>query len=129
MKKQLIANRILCLLCDDLIQSKHGHDMQWCSCKEVAIDGGLNYQKITGESYNYIDASIYSDDHLIIREYLTWGVNYDKNMNRLPNTIFKPIKDLEIDHIEAILRTQNLSELYEETFHKELEYRNKKNDK
>lgn len=37
------------------------------------------------------------------REYLLWGQNYDKNMNLLPSTIYKPIKDLETDHIQAIL--------------------------
>jgi len=101
--------------------------MQWCNCHSVATDGGLNYLKRSGESYNYIDASIYSDDHLIIREYLIWGVNYDKNMNRLPDTIFKPIMELESDHIQAILATQtHISELYKTTFEKELKYRNGK---
>lgn len=37
------------------------------------------------------------------REYLLWGQNYDKDMNPLPNTLYKPIKDLAIDHIQAIL--------------------------
>ena len=37
------------------------------------------------------------------REYLLWGQNYDKDMNLLPQTIRKPIKDLNTDHIKAIL--------------------------
>lgn len=37
------------------------------------------------------------------REYLLWGQNYDKDMNRLPETIYRPIKDLDTDHIKAIL--------------------------
>jgi len=127
MKKQLIANRILCLLCDDLIQSKHGHDMQWCNCHSVATDGGLNYLKRTGESFNYVDASIYSNKHSDCRKYLHWGVSYDKNGDILPKTIYKSIKDLEIYHIKAILFTQtHISELYRTTFEKELKYRNGK---
>jgi len=38
------------------------------------------------------------------REYLLWGQNYDKDMNLLPETIFKPIKNLNIGHIKAILK-------------------------
>lgn len=37
------------------------------------------------------------------REYLLWGQNYDKDMNLLPETIRKPIKDLTTEHIQAIL--------------------------
>lgn len=37
------------------------------------------------------------------REYLLWGQNYDKDMNLLPKTIRKPIKELTTEHIQAIL--------------------------
>lgn len=37
------------------------------------------------------------------REYLLWGKNYDKDMNRLPETQYALIKDLETDHIKSIL--------------------------
>lgn len=32
-----------------------------------------------------------------------WGINYDKDMNELPKTIYKPIKELSTDHLRAIL--------------------------
>ena len=35
--------------------------------------------------------------------YLIWGVNFDKDMNRLPETDYRFICDLETDHIQAIL--------------------------
>lgn len=37
------------------------------------------------------------------RDILLWGNNYDKDMNKLPKTIWKPIKELKTEHIEAIL--------------------------
>lgn len=37
------------------------------------------------------------------RECLLWGNNFDKDMNRLPKTIWKPIKDMNTDHIQNIL--------------------------
>jgi len=37
------------------------------------------------------------------KEYTLWGVNFDKDRNRLPETTWKLAKDLDTDHIEAIL--------------------------
>ena len=39
-----------CKKCGDIIQSKHRHDMVWCKCGAIAIDGGNDYCKITGNS-------------------------------------------------------------------------------
>lgn len=33
--------------CGDAIWSKHRHDMVWCKCGKVAVDGGTHYMKIT----------------------------------------------------------------------------------
>ena len=32
-----------------------------------------------------------------------WGNNYDKDMNRLPKTIYKPIRELSTEHILSII--------------------------
>lgn len=37
-----------CKKCGDIIQSTHRHDMVWCKCGAVAIDGGDDYCKVTG---------------------------------------------------------------------------------
>lgn len=60
------------------------------------------------------------------REYLLWGQNYDKNMNLLPSTIYKPIKDLETDHIQAILDGEyTKNPKYIKCFEEELKLRHK----
>lgn len=38
---------IRCLDCGDVVWSRHRHDMVWCRCKKVAIDGGKAYTKVT----------------------------------------------------------------------------------
>lgn len=58
------------------------------------------------------------------RNYLLWGQVFDKDMNRLPEPIYRPIKDLETGHIQAILdgnwcRLDN----YKECFKNELKLR------
>lgn len=42
---KLITNQIMCKWCGDVITSKNVHDMVWCSCGTVAVDGGNEYAK------------------------------------------------------------------------------------
>lgn len=46
--------RIQCLECGDIIRSDHRHEMVWCSCKAVAIDGGGAYTRILGSKYTWV---------------------------------------------------------------------------
>ena len=63
------------------------------------------------------------------REYLLWGQNYDKDMNLLPKTLYKPIKDLSTDHIQAILEGGYAKrEKYIKCFKEELKLRNGNTD-
>lgn len=43
MEPKLIRNRIRCKTCDDIIESKYGHDFKYCKCGKVFVDGGLEY--------------------------------------------------------------------------------------
>lgn len=124
----ILRNSILCLHCDTEVISRHGHDMNSCECGLVFADGGSNYLRRCGEPYDYIETSIMDNgEHETRRQFIHWGVNYDKDMNRLSSTIFKPIMELESDHIQAILDTQlHISKFYKEIFKQELIYRNGK---
>jgi hypothetical protein len=42
-----------CKKCGDIIYSRATHDMRWCSCASIAIDGGRDYTKLTGHPENY----------------------------------------------------------------------------
>ena len=116
-----------------ILESVHRHDFKQHLDKNgqtYFVDGGTDYLR---RSYHIQDPpedlTVHDDGtHELRREYLKWGNNYDKDMNLLPETIWKSIKDLSTDHIEAILAgnyTQN--EVYVETFKKELEYRKENN--
>lgn len=60
--KKIIENKILCLKCNDIIESVHRHDYKECSCGYVAVDGGKEYLRrcFQGASPqdSYIDLSI-----------------------------------------------------------------------
>ena len=45
-----MRNRIQCLLCNEVIESKHRHDYQTCSCGNVSVDGGQDYCKVNYKS-------------------------------------------------------------------------------
>lgn len=89
--------------------------------KEVLmVDGGNDY--VRRHVGTYEELSVYDDgSHLTRRSALHWGTRGKDNKQPLT---YKPIKDLDSDHIEAILRTQTqLSEFYKEVFKNELKYR------
>jgi 3'-phosphoadenosine 5'-phosphosulfate sulfotransferase (PAPS reductase)/FAD synthetase len=90
------------------------------------VDGGNSYLRRNINIEPYIDLSIEDDGtHELRRQYLTWGKNYDKDMNRLPETIYSPIKDMTSDHIQAILdgNYAKNNPFYEELFKEELIFR------
>ena len=63
----ILINAISCLKCKDLIVSTHIHDFRWCSCKNVAVDGGKSYLKrsIAEDSdLGYVEESIVLDHEL-----------------------------------------------------------------
>lgn len=43
---KIIRNSVKCLLCQEEIESKSRHDFVGCSCGNVSVDGGRDYQRI-----------------------------------------------------------------------------------
>lgn len=69
---------------------------------QVLVNTGLipNYP---GFWYYVEETDILEKQGINPREYIFWGVNYTKDMERLPNTKWTLLKDLKSDHIEAII--------------------------
>ena len=112
-----------------ILESKHRHDYVShtdANGEYYMVDGGKDYLKRSINIIPAIDLTIEDDgSHELRRQYLTWGSNYDKDMNRLPETIYNPIKDMTSDHITAILEggwAKN-NPFYEELFKEELKFR------
>jgi hypothetical protein len=59
------------------------------------------------------------------REFMLWGRNFDKDMNKLPKTEWILIKDMSTDHIQAIIDGEWVKKgnPYYDAFQKELELR------
>ena len=46
-------NKGQCLKCNDIIESRHVHDMVYCSCGDFALDGGQDYIRVLGNADRY----------------------------------------------------------------------------
>ena len=55
--KKILVNKIQCKKCNDIIGSKHVHDFKWCTCKSIAVDGGLEYLRRVGKLEDIIELS------------------------------------------------------------------------
>lgn len=53
-RERVITNKAKCRLCDDIIESKYGHDYVRCKCGEIAVDGGKSYLRRTANSLDNI---------------------------------------------------------------------------
>jgi hypothetical protein len=78
---------------------KENYDMRF---GQVLINLNIvpDNMKIWGDE----DEDILLDQGLAPEEVYYWGSNYDKDMNLLPKTIYRLIKDLDTDHIENIYK-------------------------
>lgn len=60
-KTKIISNKIKCINCGDILESKSPNDFKRCSCGKVAIDGGHDYLKRIGDDEDYIELSKVSE--------------------------------------------------------------------
>lgn len=83
--------------------SFHRHDFKEntdSSDNYIFIDGGFEYSRYSGELKEAEIKDLMPD----IRNIFTWGQNYNEKNERLPETIYKPLKDLTTSHISGIIR-------------------------
>ena len=52
MTKKIKSNKLQCMTCMEIIESKHRHDFVTCKCGNFSVDGGLDYLKRSAKSFN-----------------------------------------------------------------------------
>jgi len=52
-----VVNKIRCKKCKDVIESLYRHDLKWCKCGAVAVDGGPDYLKRIGAYGDWTELS------------------------------------------------------------------------
>ena len=43
--RKILRNRAKCLICGEILESKHRHDFKTCKCGNLSVDGGKDYIK------------------------------------------------------------------------------------
>lgn len=65
---EILRNAIRCNLCGNVIESEYRHDMRWCECGAVAVDGGHSYLKRSfvnsPKDYTELSEVVYTDEEL-----------------------------------------------------------------
>lgn len=56
-KSRIITNKIKCIKCGDILESKTRHDFKMCSCNSVFVDGGVDYMRRGGSLEHMEDLS------------------------------------------------------------------------
>lgn len=54
---KIIANKIQCKHCGNIIESESVHDFKFCSCGKVAVDGGHDYLRRLGYEEDWVELS------------------------------------------------------------------------
>jgi hypothetical protein len=57
-REKIIRNSVKCLVCMEEIESVHRHDFKFCKCGNIAVDGGKDYLKRSGNWDKCKDTSI-----------------------------------------------------------------------
>lgn len=107
-----------------ILQSRHRHDYVSHvdrNGETHMLDGGLDYVRCSVNKVKPIDLSCYEDTpHRITREHFSWGtfgVDGDQPLKWIL------LKDMEEDHIKAVIRNQRLLDRVREMFKRELSWR------
>lgn len=79
---KILTNKAQCLNCGDIVESTHRHDFSRCKCGAVAVDGGRDYLKRSGEWELMKDLSTYAEYEDIDEEvYIYFCTCMENNSN------------------------------------------------
>ena len=107
-----------------ILESRSRHDYKIytdANGKEYMVDGGFDYQRRSANGDEKLLMVTTEDKHKKVREYATWG-SYGVNGDQ-PRKEIK-VKDMELDHISAVLKLDYIRPAFRTAMQNELEYRN-----
>lgn len=52
---KISRNKVKCLSCNEVIESKYTHDFQTCSCGSCSVDGGLSYVRVLAQDFSMVE--------------------------------------------------------------------------
>lgn len=105
-----------------ILESRSVHDYQGytdTNGKYYVVDGGLEYLRRSGDDYEELSL-IMDDDFAKIRQVVSWGTRGKHGNQPLKNV---KIKDMELQHINAVLELPYISNKFRTVLLQELKFR------
>lgn len=107
-----------------VLESTNRHDYKShtdaVSGEKYVVDGGLDYIRATVHE-DQVSLALYdSEPHDVQRDVLKWGtrgINGDQPLS------YKPISEMDTDHIQAVVSTQNVRDVIKNCMIEELKQR------
>lgn len=59
---KIVSNKAKCKKCNSIVESESRHDLNYCQCGSIYVDGGLDYLRRGGDLENIEDLSEFHDD-------------------------------------------------------------------
>ena len=76
----ILQNAAVCKKCGDEVWSEHRHDYRQCECGAIAVDGGAEYLRRVGSSFDFDDRSIFGPESF--KEELKAAVSDSRSIGR-----------------------------------------------
>ena len=76
----ILQNAAVCKKCGDGVWSAHRHDYRQCECGAIAVDGGAEYLRRVGSSFDFDDRSIIGPESF--KEELKAAVSDSRSIGR-----------------------------------------------
>lgn len=94
-KLVLIQNEAKCKKCGDIIFSKHRHDYKVCSCKAIAVDGGMDYIRRVGDPNDIEERSLSMDSESLSKcvEAVNWARRTGRNDLGTALAVIRALRD------------------------------------
>lgn len=115
---KILQNAAMCTECKTILVSNRVHDYKVCNCGSITVDGGHEYLRRSSLDELFVrdlSISVPTDgivsDFKLIKECFNralWGTFGKDGQSEFK---YKFIKDLDDEHVEAILRDCNVSKL------------------
>ncbi len=91
----ILVNQVRCLKCGDTPFSRHRHDYVSCKCGAVAVDGGMDYLKRTGDIGAMEEMSYSLPDEVVQAcvNAVKWGHDTGRNDLGIALAVIRALKD------------------------------------
>jgi len=92
----ILSNQIKCLVCGGVVYYAHRHEVKYCACGNIFVDGGMEYlRRGFKDKYKVLDQSIVLSEEVFetCMSALEWSDDTGRNNLGKLSAIFRALRD------------------------------------